>query len=518
MLMDTLKTITGKNKSYYMNILIFKNTIFLFFRMMVVVFLSLITIRLLLEKVGFEDYGIFILASSVIYLSSFITGALNTIATRYISNSLVLGDEKTKDTFSDLLKLTFTLVLIIGFILYLIYVYIIPNYIVLKSEYIYIFNMVYVFSCLVFLIDFLKTPFNALLISLEKISIYSFFEILTSFIRFSSVFLLGYINYDDIISYSLLIFVFSLALAIFYVGFCVKKIGYFRFSLRGNGDIGLLFNVSLWDIYGNFCSLLRFQGITILINNFFGALIIAAVGISNQIQSMGMMLVSNLSTAMKPRIFKCYAENNHFELINLVNILVKSSTILLLLVLIPYFLEYQFLLEFWLGSYPKEVVDISRLILIFLIFANLSMCAILILHAIGDFKKPSIINGTLYLLIPVVTYYLYSKGGEYYLPFFINIFAVMLGGFLNLIYVKVKFKDLFSFYDFYIKSFLHVLSFGFLVFLFLSYTKNIIIYDWVRFIFISILNLIIFMIYSYFYLLDLEMKVKIRMKIKGFLK
>lgn len=497
-----------------MNTLMFKNSIFLFVRMMVVVLLSLITIRLLLEKVGFEDYGVFILASSIIYLSSFITGALSTIATRYISNSLTLGLEKTQETFSNILNLTFMLTLMLVSILVIVYFYFIPNYIELKIEYIEIFNTVYIFSCLIFLIDFLKTPFNALLISLEKINVYSTFEIISAFIRFSSVFLLGYVKYDAIVSYSFFIFIFSLILAIIYIGFCIKNTNYFKLNMRINRDIRFLLTVSLWDIYGNFCSLLRFQGITILINNFFGSLIIAAVGISSQIQSMGNMLVSNLSTAIKPRIFKCYAENKYSELVGLVNILVKTSTILLFLILIPFFLEYKFILNFWLKSYPNEVEDISRLIFVFLIFSNLSMCAILILHSMGEFKKPSIINGSLYLLIPVITYYVYAEGGEYYFSFVFNIFAVILGGFLNLIYVKNAFKEKFSFFDFYVKNFFHVVVFGIIVYCLLFIVKSAISYDWIRFFIVSILNLMFFMVYTYFYVLNLDMRVKVKIKMK----
>ena len=83
------------------NNLIIKNTFILFLRMLVVLSIGLYATRILLMNLGFESYGLFILAGSLITLSSFITGTLMSATTRFISISLVEGSlEKTKQTFS----------------------------------------------------------------------------------------------------------------------------------------------------------------------------------------------------------------------------------------------------------------------------------------------------------------------------------------------------------------------------------------------------------------------------------
>jgi len=128
------------------NNLIIKNTFILFLRMLIVLSIGLYTTRVLLINLGFESYGLFILAGSLIALSSFLTGTLISVTTRFISIYLAEGAlEKTKGIFSLIFTIHILLSIIL-FILLFIFKDIALYYMKIDSKNIDIFFYVYFLS------------------------------------------------------------------------------------------------------------------------------------------------------------------------------------------------------------------------------------------------------------------------------------------------------------------------------------------------------------------------------------
>jgi len=82
--------------------LIVKNTIFLYGRMLVTIFVSLYSTRLILSALGEVDYGIYSVIGGVIALLSFINSSMAIATSRYISRFLGANDSnKLKSAFSS---------------------------------------------------------------------------------------------------------------------------------------------------------------------------------------------------------------------------------------------------------------------------------------------------------------------------------------------------------------------------------------------------------------------------------
>ena len=62
-----------------------KNTIILYLRMLFIALLSFYTVRIVLDALGVEDYGIYNVVAGVVALSSFIPTALSSATQRYFS-------------------------------------------------------------------------------------------------------------------------------------------------------------------------------------------------------------------------------------------------------------------------------------------------------------------------------------------------------------------------------------------------------------------------------------------------
>ena len=78
-----------------------KNTIFLYFRMMIIMLVTLFTSRIILQSLGVEDYGIYSLVGGVTAMFTFLNGALSDATQRYLTFELGRGKEgKINNIFS----------------------------------------------------------------------------------------------------------------------------------------------------------------------------------------------------------------------------------------------------------------------------------------------------------------------------------------------------------------------------------------------------------------------------------
>lgn len=496
------------------NNLIIKNTFILFLRMLIVLSIGLYTTRILLINLGFESYGLFILAGSLIALSSFLTGTLISVTTRFISIYLAEGSlEKTKEIFSLIFTIHILLSIIL-FILLFIFKDIALYYMKIDSKNIDIFFYVYFLSGSVFILDVIRSPFNAILIAKENIKFYAQFEIAISVFRMIGAILAGYIYLNSLLFYTGYLLVISIILNMIIVFYCIRKIPECSIRLRITEEIKEIFNFSVWDLYGNFCSLMRFQGITVLINNFFNVFAIAALGICNQIQSVGNMVINNLMTAIKPQIFKSYAKKDYERFIDLIYISIQYSTLLILMVIIPFFLETDYILTLWLGDYPIYTDEISKYILLFILFSSTSVSLVTALHAIGRVKLPSLVNGSLYLLVPILTYFSYKNGGNLYIPFILNIILVILGGFFNALYLKYYMKKLFSISKCYFNKFIPLIFFGFIIYCLLIFVRDTMASSIFRLIVMTFITELALLLYCYFYILDVKIRNRVKSKLR----
>ena len=68
-----------------------KNTLMLYFRQILILLVSLYTVRAVLEALGAEDYGIYNVVAGVVVLFSFLSGAMATASQRFFSYELGRG-------------------------------------------------------------------------------------------------------------------------------------------------------------------------------------------------------------------------------------------------------------------------------------------------------------------------------------------------------------------------------------------------------------------------------------------
>ena len=213
--------------------------------------------------------------------------------------------------------------------------------------------------------------------------------------------------------------------------YCVRNLIGCRFILSvRNPYLRPMLLFSGWDLYGNMSVIARTQGVNILLNMFFGPLINAAAGIAGQVQGAVMGFAGNVLTATRPQVVKNYSVGDFARVEYLVNKCAVFTFMLLLLFTVPLLIETNYVLGLWLKIVPDYAVSFCRLTLLFNLFANLSSVVMIAIHATGKIKRPSLINGTLYLMVVPISYISFKLGGNPQWAYWVNVIAVF-GGMLS---------------------------------------------------------------------------------------
>lgn len=189
-----------------------------------------------------------------------------------------------------------------------------------------------------------------------------------------------------------------------------------------------------------------------LLNIFFGPALNAASGIASQVQNAVMGFAGNIVTAVKPQIIKSYAAGEFERMESLVINASKLTFLLLLLLSLPLIIEMHFVLSLWLKEVPDYTVLFCICTLLFNFFATMSIVVVTAAHAIGRIKRPSLINGTLYLSVIPISYLAFKLGFSPVTSYIFNILAVIAGMFSN-VWTIHKYIPTFSFKKYFFSVF-----------------------------------------------------------------
>lgn len=428
-----------------------KNVFSLYIRMFVTLAISLYTSRVLLNVLGVEDYGIYSVVGGVIILFSFIKSSFTSAISRFLSFEIGTGDtKKIIDTFKASLTINLIIALVIVLLAETVGLWFLETKLVIDENRLYVAKLVYQLSLLSAVIEIIKVPFNSLIISYEKMNVYAIIEIISSLLKLVFVIILTKISYDKLLLHGLLTALASFLVFSIYVTYCLKRFSVCKLGVGLNRNvIKPMLNFSTLNLYGSLSVIARSQGVNILLNIFFGVVLNTANAIAIQMQNAISSFSNNIIIAIQPQVVKSYAQND-FDYTR--ELLLKSSKYIYLLIFmisLPLYIEMEFILKLWLNKVPYYSVMLCRLTLIFNIIAVLSTIMANGLNATGNIKTPSLINGTMYMMVAPISYLMFKNDFPPEAPFILNIIFVFVGMTFNVLALakhlpKFKFSYFFN--------------------------------------------------------------------------
>lgn len=170
--MDNQESNTNKTKQ------VAKNTFFLYIRMIVVMLVTLYTSRVVLQALGFSDYGIYNVVASIVVFLNFLQAALRNATFRYTTYEIGRGDNgRLNQVYSMAINSHLLLGVIVVILLELVGVWFLNTHLNIPKDRMYAANWVFQFSLITVFISIVRTPFESLILSYERMDFYAIISI-----------------------------------------------------------------------------------------------------------------------------------------------------------------------------------------------------------------------------------------------------------------------------------------------------------------------------------------------------
>ena len=415
-----------------------KNTLFLFFRTLLIMGISLYTSRVVLSELGVEDYGIYNVVGGIVSMLAFLNSAMVQASQRYLCFAQGINDLETqKKVFSTSVLIHATIAIIVVILLETIGLWYVNTKVVLPTERLYAANIVYQLSILIFLSRILVVPYNASVIAHERMDVFAYISIVDYLLQLCLVLILQFLSCDKLVVYGLMMLFVAWVNYIIYVLYSRCKFSECSFHLYKDWKLYKeMFSFASWAFLGGAGFVARNQGVNLVLNLFCGPAVNAARGVAYQVSAAVQTLISSFQQSMNPQITKRYASGNLASMMELVRAGSKYSFLLLLICFAPILVRPDFVLRFWLGTVPEYAAEFLIMAISMSLVTSMDGTLNTALQATGNIKLFQItVSFIMFLDIPIA-YFLLSFGVEPYLVTGVSIITAILCLFAKLILLR----------------------------------------------------------------------------------
>ncbi|MFT4071745.1 MAG: oligosaccharide flippase family protein [Dysgonamonadaceae bacterium] len=387
-----------------------KNTMMLYFRMIIIMGVQLYTVRIVLDVLGASDYGLYNVVGGVVSMLAFLSGTMSTASQRYFAFEIGRGDSgQLRKTFSMTLLIYVLIGVIILLLLETVGLWFLNHKISMGVGRIYAANWVYQFAIVSLFLTMFQTPYSAMVIAHERMNFFAYVGVLEVILKLIVVYLLMFGSYDKLMLFGLLNLAVTFLVTTINRIYCLRNFEESHFQYYWNKSLFKeIMSYSGWNLFGALAGIMNNQGINIVLNMFFGPVINAARAVAFQISTTLNQFVQNFMTATRPQITKYYAQGNNEQMLKLVFQSSKFSFFLLFFVSLPVLLEMPFILKIWLKDVPQYTVLFAQLIIIGALIDTLSYSLMATVQATGRIKiYQSLVGSVMLLNLPIS--YLFLK-------------------------------------------------------------------------------------------------------------
>ena len=410
---------------------------------------TLYTTRVLLQVLGIEDYGIYNVVCGFVTMFGFLNTSLSQGIQRYYNYELGTSNiDGLKSVYKISLiiqsLLAFTLLIIIELVGFFWFEYKIE----ISQERLWVAKWIFQFSVCSLIIGILQVPYSAMIMAFERMNYYAIVSIIDAILKLLMVLILPYISYDKLLFYGILNILISIFNFLFYYIYykCHLNLGRDHLVFKRTLFKSML-SFSGWNTLGSLSSVAKNQGLNILLNSYFGAIINAAYGISAQIMSAIQQFSLNIIIAFRPQMVTAYSQGNYTRVKSMMYAMSKITFILIYMISVPIIIEIDTILKLWLGNnIPEYANTLSVLAIISILLFNFNTPITQVIHAIGKMKKYQITTSIITLSIIPFSMLLLHLGMTPNTVYWVTIFIALINQVIAL-------KILHSLFDFSYKEY-----------------------------------------------------------------
>lgn len=384
------------------------NSIVQYVRTFLSMAIMLVSTRLLVKALGHSDYGLYSVVGSTVFMIGFITNSLASSTQRFLSFSHGTGEKGLlREIFANAFVLHLGIALFIAGVMWALGSTFIES-LSISADKFGTAHFVYGMVLLMTLATFMAAPLRALFIARENILYVSVVEVIDAVLKLIGTISLSYISYDSLKVYAVIMFLISIFNMVAYALYAFAK--YDECHVPHWHEVSgrcmrKLTGFAVWNVYAVGSSVVRTQGLAVVINHFLGTLVNAAYGIALQIYNAVSFIALSILNAVNPQLMKAEGAGDRQRMLLLSTKESKYSFLILSLVLIPLIFEMPAVLVFWLNDVPQHAVMFCQFVLIAYIWDQTTIGLTSANQAIGRIRNYSLLTSTTRLMALPIAWY-----------------------------------------------------------------------------------------------------------------
>ena len=384
-----------------------KNTLFLTFRMLLLMGITFFTSRVVLDKLGVESFGIYNVVSSLAVSFSFFVSSLTNATQRFITIEIGKGEMVTaKHIFNQHFEIYLIISILCLVVAECLGIWLILNKLNIPAGRITDSIWVYQFALATIIVNLLSIPSTSCVIAHEDMNVYSYVGVAEGAIKLLIAYLLIIAPFNKLIFYSFLMFFATFACNLTYVIYARLKYAECRFQKVW--DKVLLkksFSFISWNLLGTARAAIITQGTDFILNIFLGPVANAARAVTNQVSGAIFRFSSNILVAAQPQLVKSYAQGDMERLSRLFFKTSRFSYFVLWILICPFLFCLNNVLHIWLKEVPQWTDGFLYWQLICSLVYILTRPLWAIILAVGKLQR-YVIWDTITSLLPVFAAYI----------------------------------------------------------------------------------------------------------------
>lgn len=349
---------------------IFWNIVATYGRSLYGLILGLFCGRWTLMALGQVDYGLYGLVGGLTVFIAFFNGVLAGANARFYAYSIgaaitaedkALALEECRHWFNTALSIHTVVPFLVIAVGYPVGAYAIEQWLTIPADRVAACVWVFRFVCISCFIGMVNVPFSAMYGAkqyIAELTIYSFVTstlnvvVLYYMVSHPDVWLVRYAAWTCVLGVIPQIIICMRACCIFPE--CRVKLSY-MWDISRLRKVGAF---SFWQIMGSMCGLLRNQGMSIVVNKFFGATMNAAQTVGNSVQGHCNTLAGAMQGAFVPVITQAYGAGDYTKMNEFVIRVCKFNVLLSAIFMVPVALELPEIMRLWLKEPPDFSVGL----------------------------------------------------------------------------------------------------------------------------------------------------------------
>lgn len=415
---------------------ILKNTLVLHGRQIVMILISLYTLRLVFNALGVEGFGIYTVVAGIVALASFLPGAMSSATQRYFSFALGQNDKAALTKIFSVNLLIYVGICFIALaILQSAGLWFVHESLNVPAEKVEAAKILYQISILTFISTLLASPFMAIIIAHEEMEIYAYISIYEAIVKLFAAIVITFTPWEKLTTYGLALLIASVTSTMIYLVVCRKRYPACTFVLTSvdRTTFKEILSFTGWTLFGQLSTVARNQAVTILLNQAFNPVVAAARAIAVTVAGQVIIFANSFNASLYPPIIKHYAANQKEEMFSIIIWGSKLTFFLMWIFALPLYLEMETILRLWLVTPPPEAVYFSQLALIEAVIVAISLPLTTAARAPGQMRLYELTIGSIQLLILLVSWILVSQGHRAE-----SVFYVAIGANILMFYIRLR--------------------------------------------------------------------------------